>query len=140
MHHTTTQRGAARANTLDIAAAFIGDNGTPQAASRKPQAASRKPQAASRKPQAASRKPQAASRNRPERSVASSLEPRPWRGLSRFSLLTILALLAGMLSLFTPAPADAQTTVWSATLRVKQIQATDEYKGCKPNPTQHHLG
>ena len=62
MRQTTTQQGAACANTLDIAAAFLGNNGTPQAASRKPQAASRKPQAASRKPQAASRKPQAASR------------------------------------------------------------------------------
>ena len=71
MQRTTTQPGANPAGsgqaaggvkTLDIAAAFIGNNGTPQAASRKPQAASRKPQAASRKPQAASRKPQAASR------------------------------------------------------------------------------
>ena len=58
---------ARRIKSLDIAAAFLGNNGTPQAASRKPQAASRRPQAASRKPQAckpqaASRKPQAASR------------------------------------------------------------------------------
>ena len=42
-----------RANTLDIAAVFIGYNETPQTANRKPQTANRKPQTANRKPQTA---------------------------------------------------------------------------------------
>ena len=53
-----------RANTLDIAAAFIGHNEgrKPQTANRKPQTANRKPQTANRKPQTANRKPQTANR------------------------------------------------------------------------------
>ena len=84
-----------------------------------PQTANRKPQTARHAPQTANRKPQTANRNRPARSVASSLEPRPWRGLSRFSLLTILALLAGILSLFAAAPAEAQTPAAVTSLSVE---------------------
>ena len=44
-------------------------------------------------------------------------DPRPGRRRARLSLLLpALALLLGALSLFTAAPAQAQTTVWSATL------------------------
>ena len=103
----------------------------PQAASRKPQAASRKPQAASRKPQAASRKPQAASRKPQARSVAfPSREPRSRRGLSRFLPLAALALLLSALSLLVPAPADAQTTLLTATLTAGQSSAVLTQFGC----------
>ena len=48
-------------------------------------------------------------------------EPRPGRLGARLSgLLPALALLLGALGLFAAAPANAQTTVWSATLTVKQ--------------------
>ena len=49
-------------------------------------------------------------------------DPRPRRRRARFSrFLPALALLLGALSLFPAAPAQAQTTVWSATLNAKSI-------------------
>ena len=50
-------------------------------------------------------------------------DARPGRARARFSLLLpALALLLGAPGLFTPAPAQAQTTVWSATLTVGQVE------------------
>ena len=48
-------------------------------------------------------------------------EPRPGRARARLSLLPVLALLLGALSLFAAAPVQAQTDVWSATLTAKNI-------------------
>ena len=49
-------------------------------------------------------------------------DARPGRARARLSLLPALALLLGAPGLFTPAPAQAQTTVWSATLTVGQVE------------------
>ena len=49
------------------------------------------------------------------------LRPEPRGGHARLALLLpVLALLAGALGLFAAAPAQAQTTVWSATLTVDE--------------------
>ena len=54
--------------------------------------------------------------------------PDPLGGRTRLSrLLPVLALLLGALGLFAAAPAQAQTTVWSATLTVDQASL---YHGC----------
>ena len=123
MQHTTTQPGngpadsggtARRINSLDIAAAFIGYNETPQTANRKPQTANRKPQTANRKPQTANRKPQTANRKprRPARSLTTSPpEPRRRRIRAHLFLLPVLALLLAALSPFAAAPAAADVLV-----------------------------
>ncbi len=51
----------------------------------------------------------------------------PWR---RLALLPVLALVLGALGLFGAAPAQAQTTVWSATLTVSEDGG---YFGCDPS-------
>ncbi len=51
----------------------------------------------------------------------------PWR---RPAPLPVLALLLGALGLFAAAPAAAQTTVWSATLTVDDIDDDGAYLGC----------
>ena len=57
--------------------------------------------------------------------LAGSRRPDARTGRSRARrlslLLPVLALLAGMLSLFAPAPAEAQTTAWAATLTVQNL-------------------
>ena len=45
------------------------------------------------------------------------------------ALLPVLALLAGAFSLFGPAPAEAQNTVWSSTLTVKSLNSAS--RGCR---------
>ena len=50
-----------------------------------------------------------------------------WRRPAR---LPVLALLLGALGLFAAAPAAAQTTVWSATLTVDDIDDDGAYLGC----------
>ena len=54
---------------------------------------------------------------------AASAWPRPAR-------LPVLALLLGALGLFGAAPAEAQTTVWSATLTVDDIDDDGAFLGC----------
>ena len=55
-------------------------------------------------------------------------DPRSGRRRARLSFfLPVLALLLGALGLFAAAPAQAQTTVWSATLTV---QAASNFGGC----------
>ena len=49
--------------------------------------------------------------------------------MARLALLPVLALLLGALGLFAAAPAQAQTTVWSATLTV-DLDADPRYRGC----------
>ena len=57
----------------------------------------------------------------PSRSPLGCLAPR---------LLPVLALVLGALGLFAAAPAAAQTTVWSATLTVDDIDDDGAYLGC----------
>ncbi len=74
--------------------------------------------------------------------------PDPSGGRARLSLLLpVLALLLGALGLFAAAPAQAQTTVWSATLTVeystdRNLSAATKYHGCwtpNPSPGSHGL-
>ena len=55
-------------------------------------------------------------------------EARTRRARARLSHLPVLALLAGMLSLFAPAPAEAQSPVWEATLTPQTLGGTE--RGC----------
>ena len=64
--------------------------------------------------------------------TGSSRKSEPRTGCRRarfFRLIPALALLLGGFSLFAAAPAVAQTTVWSATLNVKNLGGTTGY-GC----------
>ena len=69
-------------------------------------------------------------------SSRGSLRPDARTGRARARrlslLLPVLALLLGALSLFAPAPAEAQTTVWSATLTVAENGSNP---GCDNNVT-----
>ena len=61
--------------------------------------------------------------------------PDPRGGRARLSLvLPVLALLLGALGLFAAAPAQAQTTVWSATLTVPE---GTQYAGCEASACAH---
>ena len=74
--------------------------------------------------------PAASSRSRPPSPPQKRLRPDPRSGRRRarlFVFLPVVALLLGALGLFAAAPAQAQTTVWSATLTVDKDDA--EY-GC----------
>ena len=54
----------------------------------------------------------------PGQAPPPSPEPRPGRRRARLSLVPAVALLLGALGLFLAAPAQAQTPIWSGTLRV----------------------
>ena len=56
----------------------------------------------------------------PRHALRSGPEPRPGRRRARLSLLPAITLLLAALGLFVAAPAQAQTTVWSATLTADQ--------------------
>ena len=92
----------------------------PRAESREPRAESREPRAESREPRAESREPRAESREPRAESRERSREPRA-ESLPAALLLALAALLAA------PAPAQAQTTVWTATLT--PVTASG-YTGC----------
>ncbi len=62
-------------------------------------------------------------------------EPRPGRARARLSLLPVLALLLGALSLFAAAPVQAQTTVWSGTLTAKADVVFGGGLGCDASTT-----
>ena len=104
---------------------------TPNAERRTPNAERRTPNAERRTPNAERRTPNAERRtpNAERRTLhpltSSRSDRRPARRRAR--LLPALALLLGALSLFTAVPAQAQTTVWSATLTADQDNA---YFGC----------
>ncbi len=74
--------------------------------------------------------PSAAPRGRGAAPAGSRRAASPWR---RPALLPVLALLLGALGLFAAAPAQAQTTVWSATLTVGKDGI---YYGCEIAATQ----
>ncbi len=62
--------------------------------------------------------------------------PDPLGGRARRSLLlAVLALLLGALGLFAAAPAQAQTTVWSATLTADRGANNVDLYGCDSSPT-----
>ena len=64
---------------------------------------------------------------------APGLDPRG--GRTRLSpLLPVAALLLGVLGLFAAAPAQAQSTVWRATLTV-DVSASNYYHGCRNRRT-----
>ena len=80
--------------------------------------------------EAGAHRPAASSQSRPPSPPQRRLRPDPRsgrRGARLFLLLPVLALLLGALGPFAAAPAQAQTTVWSATLTV---QATSNSGGC----------
>ena len=74
--------------------------------------------------------------HRPAPSAGTSRpDPRPGRRRARLSLrLPALALLLGALSPFAAAPAEAQTTIWSATLTV-DAQGNTDFPGCDDDDT-----
>ncbi len=98
-----------------------------------PAASGQRPAASGQRPAASgmtrARRPAGACTPAPSTSAGSRRpDARTGRARARrLSLLPVLALLLGALSLFAPAPAEAQTTVWSATLTV---DASGTYFGC----------
>ena len=82
--------------------------------------------------EAGAHRPAASSQSRPPSSPQSPPrerarpDPRSGRRRARlFLLLPVVALLLGALGLFAAAPAQAQTTVWSATLTVDYASSRD---------------
>ena len=76
--------------------------------------------------EAGAHRPAASTLSRPP-----SSRQAPSRGRARLSLLLpVAALLLGALGLFAAAPAQAQSTVWSATLTV-DVSSSNYYFGCR---------
>ena len=76
------------------------------------------------------RRPAGARKPAPSTSTGSCRPDARTGRARRLSLLPVLALLPGALSLFATAPAEAQTTVWSTTLTVDQHTGLSAESGC----------
>ena len=83
------------------------------------------------------RRPAGARKPAPSTSAGSRRpDTRTGRARARLSLLPVLSLLVGALSPFAATSANAQTTIWSATLTVDQHTGIDTEFGCASSSTQ----